>query len=253
MIKLIYQKYLKCNQEVSTDTRNLKSGSLFIALKGANFNANHFVQEAIEKGAKYAIIDEEKYSIEGKTFLVEDCLLVLQKLAMFHRNNLTIPVIGITGSNGKTTSKELIGSALNKKYKVLITLGNLNNHIGVPLTLLKVKREHDIAIIEMGASKPGDIKELVEIAKPTHGLITNIGISHLEGFGTYENILSTKKELYDFIEKHNGVIFCNADDTILKEIIPENIKSVYYSRFKGDIAGQLKGIDPFVSLIWKNK
>ena len=163
MIDKIYDAYLDCNQQITTDTRNIKNNDLFFALKGPNFNGNSFVQNALNNGAKYAVIDEKKYYIEGKTFLVNDVLKSLQKLATFHRKKIKIPVIAITGTNGKTTTKELIGSVLKSKFNVLITKGNLNNHIGVPLTILKIKNEHQIAVIEMGASKKGDIKEFLKL------------------------------------------------------------------------------------------
>ena len=187
----------------------------FFALKGPNFNGNTFAAEAVNKGAKYVVIDDPAYSIDNATILVENVLEALQKLALHHRNNFNIPVVGITGTNGKTTTKELIGAVLKTKYNVLITEGNLNNHIGVPLTILKLNNSHEIAVIEMGASKKGDINELVEIALPTHGIITNIGKAHLEGFGNLETIKETKLELFEFIIKNKGEIIVNHDDKIL--------------------------------------
>ncbi len=246
----LYQNYIHCNQIVSTDTRSISRDCLFIALKGPRFNANQYAEEAIQKGARYAVIDEAKYSIEGKTILVDDCLKSLQNLAHFHRNKFNIPVLGITGSNGKTTSKELISAALNKKYNTLCTVGNLNNHIGVPLTLLKLNNKHQIAVIEMGASKPGDIKELVEIASPTHGLITNVGTAHIEGFGSFEGVLSSKKELYDYIDTNEGILFCNGDDQILTEILPKKNKCLFYGEKNGDLTGSILDSDPYISISW---
>jgi UDP-N-acetylmuramoyl-tripeptide--D-alanyl-D-alanine ligase len=178
----LYDLFLK-STGVSTDTRKITKGSLFFALKGENFNANEFALKALEKGAGYAVIDEEKYNTDERCLLVNDVLYTLQKLANFHRNHLTIPIIGLTGSNGKTTNKELINSILSRKYNCYATEGNLNNHIGVPLSLLKINSNHEIAVIEMGANHQGEIRLLSGISEPTHGFITNIGKAHLEGFG----------------------------------------------------------------------
>jgi UDP-N-acetylmuramoyl-tripeptide--D-alanyl-D-alanine ligase len=184
---------------ICTDTRNIQEGSLFVALKGENFNGNRFAHQAIESGAKFAIVDEDGITNNQTVFHVSNSLEFLQNLARFHRDKFDIPVIGITGSNGKTSTKELINAVLSKKFNTLCTIGNLNNHIGVPLTLLKLTQEHEMAIIEMGANKPGDIAELCAIADPTHGIITNIGKAHLEGFINFEGqnrivcLYSTKK------------------------------------------------------------
>ena len=183
LIEELYKLYLQ-HPVVCTDTRNIKSGSLFFALKGGNFNANDFAAEAINKGCSYAIIDEEKHYSAG-CILVPDVLIALQKLANHHRRQFTIPVIGITGTNGKTTTKELTATVLSKKYNTLHTQGNLNNHIGVPLTLLNLTKEHEMAVIEMGANHVGEIHKLSTIAEPDYGIITNIGKPHLEGFGGY--------------------------------------------------------------------
>ena len=204
MVEQVYNAFLSCDQKITTDTRNIAKNDLFFALKGPNFNGNKFAEKALELGAKYAIIDESEYFVEGKTFLVENVLETLQSLARFHREKINIPVIAITGTNGKTTTKELLGAVLTSQYNILITEKNLNNHIGVPLTILQLTKEHEIAVIEMGASKIGDIKELVEIALPNYGIITNIGKAHLEGFGDVETIKKTKFELYDFIIKNKG-------------------------------------------------
>ena len=250
MLKDLYDKYIVCGCQISTDTRNIKDNSLFVALKGPNFNANLFAKQAIEKGAKYALIDDPKYVIKGKTILVDNTLKTLQDLANHHRNQFSIPVIGITGSNGKTTSKELIGAVLKSEFNVLVTHGNLNNHIGVPLTLLRLNKSHQIAIIEMGANHLGEIKELSAIANPTHGLITNIGIAHIEGFGSKEGVLKTKKELYDHIANKNGIIFCNQDDEKLTNILPKNTQNIFFGKNSSNISGEIKKANPFISFSW---
>ena len=206
---------------VSTDTRNLPAGCVFFALHGATFDGNTFAAQALEQGASVAVIDNPDYAIEGKTILVPDTLLALQELAREWRRTLNIPIIAITGTNGKTTTKELTAAVLATRYKVHYTQGNLNNQIGVPLTLLQLTRAHEIAIIEMGASHPGDIKELVEIAEPTCGLITNVGRAHLQGFGSFEGVMNTKAELYDYLRQHNGFIFRNTDNPYLAQMAGE--------------------------------
>jgi UDP-N-acetylmuramoyl-tripeptide--D-alanyl-D-alanine ligase len=200
----------------STDTRTVSPGSMFFALKGPNFNANALAPEALAKGARYAIIDDPSAQRDG-TILVPDVLAALQGVALEHRRKHQIPVIGITGSNGKTTTKELVHVVLSADRSTLATVGNLNNHIGVPLTLLNLRSEHRAAIVEMGANKPGDIAELCAIAEPTHGLITNIGKAHLEGFGGFDGVLRTKTELYGSIQSRDGLLFVNADDRLLMD------------------------------------
>jgi len=235
MIASIYDAFLSCNQQITTDSRNICKNDIFFALKGPNFNGNLYANKALTLGASFAVIDEKKYFIEGKTFLVDNVLKCLQDLALLHRKKFNIPVIGITGTNGKTTSKELIGAVLKSKYRLLITEGNLNNHIGVPLTLLKLQKTHQIAVIEMGASKIGDIKELVEITLPNYGIITNIGKAHLEGFGSIENIRKTKFELYNYIIETKGNIIVNNDDKILTDHIPKDIKKYTYGTKRSDV------------------
>ncbi len=237
---------------VCTDTRNIINDSLFIALKGKNFNANEFAQLAIDKGSKYAIVDEKKYANNSTIFLVENCLVYLQKLANHHRNLFNIPIIGITGSNGKTSTKELINVVLCQKYQVLCTKGNLNNQIGVPLTLLQLNENHEIAIIEMGANKPHDIKELCDIANPTHGIITNIGKAHLEGFLNFEGVFKTKMELYQAIFEKNGAIIVNADDSALMNELRNDLFYLSYGE-SGVIKGKLIELNPFIKLTWKYK
>ena len=210
MISLIdlYQKYGECSG-VSTDTRKIPSDSMFFALKGPHFDANLFAEQALEKGAKYAIVDDPNAVKNDNILLVDDVLISLQNLANYHRKQLRIPFIGLTGSNGKTTTKELINSVLSTKYITYCTQGNLNNHIGVPLTILAIQQNVEIAIIEMGANKQGDIKELVEICEPTHGFITNIGKAHLEGFGGMEGVRKGKGELFDWMAQNHQTIFVN--------------------------------------------
>ncbi len=207
----LYQLFIKANQLVSTDTRQIKPASLFFALKGPNFNGNLFVEEALEKGAMYSISDEYKGD-NSRVILVDDVLKTLQDLANYHRKQLGIKVIGIGGSNGKTTTKELLHACMSKAFNVFSTVGNLNNHIGVPLTLLQLTSKHQFAIVELGANKGGDIEELCLIAEPDFGVITNIGKEHLEGFGDIEGVAKAESELYDYLLKNNGHSFVNEDD-----------------------------------------
>ena len=200
---------------VSTDTRNLPAGCVFFALHGERFDGNKFAKQALESGASLAVIDNPEYALPEGTLLVPDTLLALQGLARAWRRELGLPIIGITGTNGKTTTKELLATVLSTKYNIHYTQGNLNNQIGVPLTLLQITRAHEMAIVEMGASHPGDINELVDIAEPNCGLITNVGRAHLEGFGSFEGVQRTKQELYDYLVAHNGTIFRNADNPYL--------------------------------------
>ena len=240
MNKNLFNVFYSC-KGISTDTRNIKLDSLFICIKGNNFDGNEFALKALQKGAKHIIVDNKKYFIDnGRMTLVKNSIEYLQKLAQFHRNKFKIPIIGITGSNGKTTTKELLNSVLSKKYNILSTIGNLNNHLGVPFTILRMNESHDIAIIEMGANKFGDIKELCEIARPTHGIITNIGKAHLEGFINFEGVLKTKKELYESIQKSNGIIVVNNDDQVLKSNIPKDIKTYLYGTNSKNISGEFK-------------
>ncbi|MDP5099206.1 MAG: UDP-N-acetylmuramoyl-tripeptide--D-alanyl-D-alanine ligase [Crocinitomicaceae bacterium] len=237
---------------VCTDTRKIEKDCLFICLKGDKFNGNTFANQAIEAGAKFVIVDEHQFANSSSIHYVENSLLFLQQLANYHRKKFQIPFIGITGSNGKTSTKELINEVLSKKYNVLATIGNLNNHIGVPLTLLRLTEDHEIAIIEMGANRFKDIEELCQIAEPTHAIITNIGKAHLEGFGNFEGVLKTKKELYDSVEKINGAIIYNSDDSILENNLPKNVTLLSYgTEDDADIKGALIGLTPYVKLIWK--
>lgn len=203
----IYKQY----PSIQTDTRKIKPGDIFFALKGPNFNGNSFAALALENGAAYAVIDEVHYAKSDKYILVEDVLIALQQLAKYHREKFSVPFIAITGSNGKTTTKELITTVLLQKYKTYATKGNLNNHIGVPLTLLSIRTDAEMAVIEMGANHQKEIASYCEIALPTHGIITNCGKAHIEGFGGEEGVRKGKGELYDFIRAHNGIIFRNTD------------------------------------------
>jgi len=237
-IEELYGFYLKAKQQICTDTRKLEAGSVFFALKGGNFNANEFAQKAINAGCSIAVVDEQKYVTDANFFLVEDVLKALQQLATHHRRQFKIPFLAITGSNGKTTNKELINAVLSKKFKTLATIGNLNNHIGVPLTLLNLKTEHEFAIIEMGANHQGEINELCQIAEPDFGLITNIGKAHLEGFGGEEGIKKGKSELYKYIRSKQGKVFINADDDVLNELAFDNDKVTYGCKKLYDVIGK---------------
>ena len=250
-MKNLFEYFYKCSG-VFTDTRNILKNGLFIALKGDNFNGNKYAEAAIENGALYAIVDEAKYANNTNTFLVKDSLLFLQSLANNHRKKLNIPIIGITGTNGKTTSKELINAVLETQLNVLATTGNLNNHIGVPLTLLDINKSHDIAIIEMGASKPGDIKELCEIAEPTHGTITNIGSAHMEGFKTFEGVYKTKMELFDFINKTNGIFTFNENDSVFDKLESTKDKAILMPFGKNNQPiGTITKCNPLLEFKWK--
>ena len=251
-IKELYSIYLK-HQQVSTDTRKIIPGSLFFALKGENFNANSFSPEALEKGCSYSIIDEKKYKSGGKFILVDNVLHSLQQLAAYHRKHLKIPVIGITGTNGKTTTKELIHAVFSKKYKVSSTLGNFNNHIGVPLTLLSIHKDVEIAVVEMGANHPNEIKELCEISVPNYGLITNIGKAHLEGFGSIEGVIKTKKELYDSIQSNKGKIFVCSDNSLLMDISKGTERITYGVNPNSDCYGEIIESNPLLKIKWHNK
>lgn len=233
---------------VCTDTRNIVKDSIFFALKGENFNANDFALDALEKGCSYAVIDQEIPGINDRCILVDDVLFALQNLAKLHRATLKIPFIGITGTNGKTTTKELIGSVLSQKYRVIATKGNLNNHIGVPLTILSVNDNTDIAIVEMGANHPGEIADLCEIADPDFGLITNIGKAHLEGFGSFEGVVKTKMELYSYLRNKGGKVFVNADNPLLKEL-SEGMQTITYGTSEKDyLTSRVVKGNPFLEM-----
>jgi len=228
----LYDLFLKC-ERISIDSRKDCKNTFFVAIRGENFNGNKFAQQAIDSGAKYAVVDDQEIAKkQERIFYVKDTIVFLQQLAKYHREKFSVPVIGITGTNGKTTTKELIQAVLSKKYNVLATKGNLNNHIGVPLTLLKLTDKHEIAVIEMGASRVGEIKELCDIAQPTHGIITNIGIAHMEGFKTQGAIIETKRALYDSVAQRNGTVFVNGQRSILNSILPIGINKKTYNAWE---------------------
>ncbi|MBE0424523.1 MAG: UDP-N-acetylmuramoyl-tripeptide--D-alanyl-D-alanine ligase [Lutibacter sp.] len=242
----LYQLYTQ-TYLVDTDTRKIRKGAIFFALKGDNFNGNEFAEKSLKSGANYAVIDEEKYKADAKTILVENVLETLQKLANFHRKQLAIPIISLTGSNGKTTTKELINAVLSKKYATMATAGNLNNHIGVPLTLLSMTPKTEIGIVEMGANHLKEIEFLCKIAEPTYGLITNFGKAHLEGFGSVEGVVKAKSELYDFLRLNNGTVFINTDDELqLKQ--SNGINAVEFS----NMVVKFMEANPFVKVQFKN-
>jgi UDP-N-acetylmuramoyl-tripeptide--D-alanyl-D-alanine ligase len=253
-IEEIYQLYLQ-HPVISTDTRKIAEGSIFFALKGDKFDANTFAAQALEAGAAYAVIDDAAYRVSEKTILVDDVLTTLQNLARYHRKQLQIPVIGLTGSNGKTTTKELINAVLSQQFNVWATIGNLNNHIGVPLTLLSVTSAHQIAVIEMGANHQKEIELLCSIAQPTHGLITNVGKAHLEGFGGMEGVKKGKGELYDYLKATGGTTFvCSHSIDLLRMQEERHMENVVYygSRsFLDTIHGTLTANDPFLAVNWK--
>ncbi|CAM4195361.1 UDP-N-acetylmuramoyl-tripeptide--D-alanyl-D-alanine ligase [Pedobacter westerhofensis] len=252
---LIYQHYLSY-PTISTDTRNIAPGCLFFALKGENFDANVFARNALNLGAAYVIIDNPAFQLDDRCILVDDVLTTLQELAKYHRSQLRIPVIGLTGSNGKTTTKELINAVLAEKYRSFATKGNLNNHIGVPLSILAIKPDTEIAVIEMGANHQKEIEFLCTIAQPTHGLITNIGRAHLDGFGGFEGVKKGKGELFTYLKKDKGTAFINQDNPLLTEMgrTAELDHFVYYgTEGENFITGQLVKSDPLIALNWKGR
>lgn len=245
----LYKCFMECGK-VTTDSRNCPEGSMFIALKGETFNGNAFAAQALKQGCRYAVIDESEYAGDG-TILVDNCLQALQQLANYHRRQLKTPVIGITGTNGKTTTKELISTVLSRKFNTLYTEGNFNNHIGVPLTLLRLTKEHEMAVVEMGANHPGEIKTLVHIAEPDYGIITNVGKAHLQGFGSFEGVIRTKGELYDFLrDKGGATIFIQNENPYLNGIA-EGLTCVRYGQTAGlYVSGELISCSPFLSFRW---
>jgi UDP-N-acetylmuramoyl-tripeptide--D-alanyl-D-alanine ligase len=236
---------------ISTDSRKITNGAMFISLRGENFNGNKYALKAIQDGCSYAIVDEKEYDIHQNTILVNNALKTLQDLATYHRNQLNIPLIGITGSNGKTTSKELINAILNSELNCYATKGNLNNHIGVPLSILEINKKHEIAIIEMGANHQKEIEFLCNIAQPTFGVITNIGSAHLEGFGSLQAVIDTKKELYEFINNNKGHLFVNAGDELLLSLSIGK-SQITYGKL-GDVFGLITDITPLLSIKYNNE
>ncbi len=241
------------NPQITTDSRNCPKGSIFFALKGDKFDGNQYAGKALASGCVYAVIDNPDYYIGERTILVDNVLKTLQQLAHHHRKVLGLPIIGITGTNGKTTTKELLAAVLSTKFNLLYTEGNFNNHIGVPLTLLRLTHDHEMAVIEMGASHPGDIKELVDIVHPNYGIITNVGRAHLEGFGSFEGVIRTKGELYDYMRRTKGKIFIKKENEYLQSIA-KGIEQITYGN--GDDAfasGQVVSCDPFLVFNWKQQ
>ena len=249
-IKEIYALFQQ-HSTICTDSRKITNGAMFISLRGENFNGNKYALKAIQDGCSYAIVDEKEYDIHQNTILVNNALKTLQDLATYHRNQLNIPLIGITGSNGKTTSKELINAILNSELNCYATKGNLNNHIGVPLSILEINKKHEIAIIEMGANHQKEIEFLCNIAQPTFGVITNIGSAHLEGFGSLQGVIDTKKELYEFINYNKGHLFVNAGDKLLLSL-SKGISQITYGT-SGDIFGLITDITPLLSIKYNNE
>lgn len=246
-IEYLYSCYAESGS-VSTDTRKITPGSVFFALRGDKFNANEFAAQALEKGASWAVVDEERYKTSDRCLLVENVLETLQHLARYHRDQLNIPVIALTGSNGKTTSKELANAVLSKKFKTLATKGNLNNHIGVPLTILSIDSSMELAVVEMGANHSGEISLLCQIANPTHGFITNIGKAHIGTFGGFENIVRAKSELYQHLLSNKGVVFVNSQNSLLRDLAKPFTDPVYYPSQGDFYHAELISADPFVKI-----
>ena len=254
-IKELYKLYQQ-HPCITTDSRNCPEGSIFLALKGASFDGNQYALSALEKGCAYAIIDNPEYKKDERIILVNDCLQTFKDLAREHRRQFDIPVIGITGTNGKTTTKELIRAVLSECYNVMATEGNFNNDVGVPKTLFRLNEDHDIAVVEMGASHPGDIKTLVETAEPTCGLITNVGRAHLQGFGSFEGVCKTKGELYDFFRSHECPVFVNRDNEHLMKMT-EGLADIYYYGQSDNpdilIRGEVISCAPFLKFRWREQ
>ena len=241
------------NPQITTDSRNCPKGSIFFALKGDKFDGNQYAGKALASGCVYAVIDNPDYYIGERTILVDNVLKTLQQLAHHHRKVLGLPIIGITGTNGKTTTKELLAAVLSPKFNLLYTEGNFNNHIGVPLTLLRLTHDHEMAVIEMGASHPGDIKELVDIVHPNYGIITNVGRAHLEGFGSFEGVIRTKGELYDYIRRSKGKIFIKKENEYLQSIAKGIEQITYGNEDDAFASGQVVSCDPFLVFNWKQQ
>src|SRR5574344_295982 len=257
-ISELYRIFLE-HPQITTDSRDCPKGSIFFALKGESFNGNAYAGKAIEQGCSYAVVDERQYLKEDdKRFvLVDNCLKALQDLANYHRRQLGTKIIGVTGTNGKTTTKELISTVLAEQYNVLFTLGNFNNHIGVPKTLLRLTKDNDIAVVEMGANHPGEIKTLVNIVEPDFGIITNVGKAHLQGFGSFEGVIKTKGELYDFLRSRDGsTIFIHNDNTHLMNIA-KGLNLVKYGSPSDKevlpVSGEVMSCAPFLKFRWRNK
>ncbi len=252
----LYKIFLE-HPTITTDSRECPEGSIFFALKGASFNGNAFAGKALEQGCAYAVVDEKEVAETGDSryIVVDDSLSALQQLANYHRRKLGTRIVGVTGTNGKTTTKELLAAVLGEKYNVLYTEGNFNNHIGVPKTLLRLKPEHEMAVIEMGANHPGEIKTLVNIVEPDYGLITNVGKAHLAGFGSFEGVIRTKGELYDYLRDHGGKVFINSGDPILSEIAGSLVRIKYGISDVADaeVNGEVTVCDPYLNFRWRHE
>lgn len=253
-VKELYQLYLQ-HPQVTTDSRDCPKDSIFIALKGVSFDGNKFAKSALEKGCSYAIVDEKEYAGEGndRFILVDDCLTAYKELAREHRRQFSVPVVGITGTNGKTTTKELVSAVLAGKYRVMHTEANYNNDVGVPKTLLRLTADDEIAVVEMGASHPGDIKKLVDYVEPTCGLITNVGRAHLQGFGSFEGVMKTKGELYDFLKAHDGLVFLNTSNEHLVDMAKQReLERIVSYGTDGDaqVQGEVGVCEPFLTFSW---
>lgn len=252
-IEKIYKLY-KTAYTVTTDSRTITQGCVFVALKGEHFDGNDFALNVAEEGiAACVIADRKDLPQHERLFVVEDSLKALQELANYHRKQLDTPIIGITGTNGKTTTKELVSAVLAKKYNILFTQGNFNNQLGVPLTLLRIKPDTELAVIEMGASHPGDINELTGIGEPNYGMITNIGRAHLRDFGGYEGVIKTKNEMYQYIAAHKGLLFVNKDNELLMDLSKSINKVTYGTSNDADIQGKLLSANPYLSVEWNGK
>lgn len=251
-IATIHQAYLSSNG-ISTDSRQDNTNYVFFALKGESFDGNKYVNEVLQKGASYAVADDQNLKGTENVFIVDNVLETLQELARYHRRYLNIPIIGITGTNGKTTTKELVAAVLSRKFKISATKGNFNNHIGVPLTILQMDQSIELGIVEMGANHVGEIKDLCKIAEPNYGLITNVGKAHLEGFGSFEGVKTAKGELYQYLNKNNGLIFINADNSHLNLMANGISKRIEYGISSGEITGDINIKSPFISINWQLK
>ncbi|TRX65773.1 UDP-N-acetylmuramoyl-tripeptide--D-alanyl-D-alanine ligase [Carboxylicivirga sp. M1479] len=249
-IAAIHQAFLSCSK-VSTDSRGDNTNALFIALKGDNFDGNKYALDVLNKGAAFAIVSDPALAANKNTFIVDDTLQTLQELANFHRRYLEIPIVAITGTNGKTTTKELVAAVLAKKFNIKATSGNFNNHIGVPLTLLSMDKSLDIGIVEMGANHVGEIELLCKIAEPNYGLITNVGKAHLEGFGSFEGVKTAKGELYQYLKNNNGFLFINKDNEYLQEMANTISNRTEYGIESGSIKGHITNNNPFIELEWQ--
>lgn len=251
-LEKLYEIYLQCGN-VSTDTRSLQPGDLFFALKGPQFDANTLALDAIKKGATAAVVDDQTLPEHPQLLKVENSLKTLQDLGKFHRQQMNATVIGITGSNGKTTTKELISCVLHRKYRTIATQGNLNNHIGVPLTLLRLKPDTEFAVVEMGANHIGEIAQLCRLALPHYGIITNIGKAHLEGFGGLTGVINAKSELYAFIDDYGKMLFVNKNNNLLDRLSARISRFTYGSDLHNDLYGELIATEPWLQVAWEYK